>query len=224
MSKGPISNQSPESRSDRRQFFLRGLGKTLQGLLAAVEKASPVPWAAIAAGSPRLVVRPPHALAEDDFLKTCYRCGSCVDACLPHALTPLQDNDEALSGTPYLDFDFRACELCQELPCVQACPSGALKPSPRVSVESPEDPSAGPAAPLPLWEIRLGLAAWDERHCLRSQGQACQACIEKCPVGLMTLHLSGRGQIEVLANQCVGCGTCQLVCPARPKALHILPL
>jgi ferredoxin-type protein NapG len=130
-------SQPREPRPDRRQFFLHGLGKTLEGLLGAVEKASPIPLAAVLADSRRRVLRPPGALSETEFLKTCYRCGSCMDACKPRAIKVLQDNDEEMSGTPYLDPDLQACELCSDVPCVHACPSGALRNAHKDASECP---------------------------------------------------------------------------------------
>lgn len=199
------SPESSEPRADRRQFFLRGLSKTIEGLLGAVQKASPVLAAGLAARG-RDVLRPPRALAETEFLRTCYRCGSCVDACPVQAIRPVQGSDEEIAGTPHLDPDLRACEMCRDLPCVQACPSGALA---RGHSDQP---------------VRIGLARWEAEHCLRAAGQACQICLERCPVGLATLHVNPRGQIEILAEQCTGCGVCQQVCPARPKAIHVQPL
>lgn len=218
-------SQPNEPRSDRRQFFLRGLGKTLEGLLGAVQKASPIPLPDAAAGPlarPRSVLRPPGALPEGEFLRTCYRCGSCVDVCPVHAIQPFQDpakpasdgpktlepQDDDMAGTPYVDPDLQACEFCSDMSCVKACPSGAL------------------AAPQGARTVRMGLARWIQGHCLRTTGArpTCQVCIEKCPVGLTTIHLNTRGQIAILCEQCVGCGVCQQVCQARPKAIVVQPL
>lgn len=234
MADEPDLSQRSELPSDRRQFFLRGLGKTLEGLLGVVEKASPIRLAAMMAKPLRRMLRPPGALTEEEFLKTCYRCGSCVDACKPKVIKPIQDNDQELSGTPYIDPDLRACEMCSDLPCVQACPSRALQIAPKGASGrvagatdgslSTEGPAAGTAGDAVGKTIRLGLAKWDQDRCLRTAGQMCQLCIERCPVGLMTLHLNARGRIEILENQCLGCGVCQQVCPARPKAIYVQPL
>ncbi len=127
----PGQNQLPDPRSDRRQFFLRGLREALGSLLNVVEgrpglfPLSPASGAGPLSSS-RSVLRPPGALPEGDFIRTCYRCGSCVDACPSHAIKPVPGKDEDLSGTPHLDADLAACETCSSLPCVHACPSGAL--------------------------------------------------------------------------------------------------
>ena len=121
----------PEPRPDRREFFLRGLREALGSLVNAVEGRSGLPRFSPRSGvqplvSPRSVLRPPRAIREVEFLRTCYRCGSCVDACPAHALKPVAGKDGDLTGTPYLDADLQACDSCPALPCVHACPSGAL--------------------------------------------------------------------------------------------------
>jgi ferredoxin-type protein NapG len=127
----PGQDRPPEARPDRREFFLRGLREALGGLLSIVEGRSGVPplnalYGGQPAASPRPVLRPPGALPEGEFLRTCYRCGSCGDACPVHAIKPVEGLDEDLSGTPCLDADLQACDTCSALPCVHACPSGAL--------------------------------------------------------------------------------------------------
>ncbi len=120
----PNANLPPDRRSDRREFFLRGLGQALGGLIDALQRSAP----AFGPAEPRSVLRPPGALPEAEFLRTCYRCGSCLDACPSKAIKPVQGQDEELSGTPCLDADLEACRDCPATPCVQACPSRALAP------------------------------------------------------------------------------------------------
>ncbi len=120
----PEPDPPSQRRSDRREFFLRGLGEALGGLLNAFGRSVPL----LPSLEPRPVLRPPGALPEAEFLRTCYRCGSCMDACPSHAIKPVQGADEDLSGTPWLDIDLEACRDCPQIPCVQACPSGALVP------------------------------------------------------------------------------------------------
>jgi ferredoxin-type protein NapG len=124
-------DRSPEPRPGRRQFFLRGLSEVLGGLIKVVEGRPAVEGLRSIGeteplSSPRPVLRPPGALPEREFLRTCYRCGSCMDACPAHALQPVQGEDEDLAGTPQLDPDLQTCDNCPALPCVHACPSGAL--------------------------------------------------------------------------------------------------
>ncbi len=63
--------------SERRRFFLtlaRSIGlATLGGFVwsAYVDEVT----------ASKLTLRPPGALKEEDFLKTCIKCGMCVEAC-----------------------------------------------------------------------------------------------------------------------------------------------
>ncbi len=137
MSRHNPSDFGREGPSDRREFFRLGLAQALDGLLGAVRRTD-----GAAVPAPRTVLRPLGALPETEFLKTCYRCGSCVDACPHKALQPVQSDvaedlacstpaappAEDLVGTPQLDPDLQACDQCTDLPCVHACPSAALVP------------------------------------------------------------------------------------------------
>lgn len=153
----------------------------------------------------RTVLRPPGALPEKEFLDTCYRCGNCVDVCPARAIRTTSSDDLERAGTPYIDPDLSACVVCDELACMKACPSGALK-----LVDRPET-------------IRIGLAVVHHERCVRSRGEDCTLCIEKCPFGERAITLNDRGAIEVLASGCVGCGVCQFYCPPAPKAIRIDP-
>lgn len=73
-----------------------------------------------------LPLRPPAAVKEEDFLALCVKCGQCLQVCPYHSIKLA---DMALGhgvGTPYIDPRERGCYLCELLPCVLACPSGAL--------------------------------------------------------------------------------------------------
>ncbi len=73
-----------------------------------------------------LVLRPPGSLNEKDFLSTCIKCGQCVQVCPYHTLNLFDIDKGNSNGTPYVDARQRGCYLCDLLPCVLACPSGAL--------------------------------------------------------------------------------------------------
>jgi len=181
---------------DRRAFFRFGMFKTLSALASLVERALPTL-------KPRTVLRPPGAVEEYEFLRRCFRCGSCVDACPVGAIGLLKSEDEDLAGTPYIDPDLKGCVLCDALPCVAASPSGALRPVGRD-------------------QVRMGRTRWREDHCLLSQGVSCTACVERCPLGESAIRLSA-GRIRVNEDVCAGCGVCQVACPARPKAITVEP-
>lgn len=48
----------------------------------------------------RVILRPPGALSEPEFLEKCHRCGNCVKNCPANAIQPLQSQDPNLANTP----------------------------------------------------------------------------------------------------------------------------
>src|SRR5512145_2336176 len=71
-------------------------------------------------------LRPPGARAEGDFAASCAKCGLCVQAC-PYGTLKLATLGEAvLSGTPTFAPREIPCYMCVDIPCAQACPTGAL--------------------------------------------------------------------------------------------------
>ena len=181
-------------------MFRLGLKKLMDPIAEYIEERLNVPLPV-----QRMVLRPPGALPERAFLDTCYRCGNCVDVCPAHAIKPMTREDVERAGTPYIDPDLAACVVCGELACMKACPSGALKCVAEVK------------------DIAMGRARIDPYLCVRYHGQACTICRDKCPIGTDAIDLSDGEEIEVKPGGCVGCGVCQLHCPALPKAIVVDP-
>lgn len=150
-------------------------------------------------------LRPPGAVTESLFVDRCQRCGACVEACPADAIFPLAAGTGRAAGTPAIDPDLAACVVCEGLQCTQVCPSGALQ---RL-VE--------PA------EIRMGTAEVYSSVCVRSDGEACSLCVERCPLGEAAIEFDGGGPPTVRSPGCVGCGVCQLYCPTEPKAIVVRP-
>ncbi len=106
----------------RRDFIKQMTGLGVLGLAAA---------GAIVGGKELLAreetpLRPPGAMPEHQFLALCIKCGQCLQVC-PYDSILLEDvNGKAGLGTAYIDADKRGCYLCKALPCILACPSGAL--------------------------------------------------------------------------------------------------
>lgn len=72
------------------------------------------------------LLRPPGALDEDAFLAACIKCGQCLQVCPPQVVK-LADIWQGFGiGTPYITPREGGCVLCAGLPCVLACPTGAL--------------------------------------------------------------------------------------------------
>ncbi len=74
----------------------------------------------------RLLLRPPGALDEDTFLASCIKCGQCLQVCPPQVIKLAGISQGFGIGTPYIIPREDGCILCSGLPCVLACPTGAL--------------------------------------------------------------------------------------------------
>jgi len=74
----------------------------------------------------RMLLRPPGALNEDLFLASCIKCGQCLQVCPPQVITLAGISEGFGIGTPYIVPREGGCILCSGLPCVLACPTGAL--------------------------------------------------------------------------------------------------
>jgi len=74
----------------------------------------------------RLLLRPPGALDEDIFLASCIKCGQCLQVCPPQVIKLAGISQGFGVGTPYIVPREGGCILCSGLPCVLACPTGAL--------------------------------------------------------------------------------------------------
>jgi ferredoxin len=95
------------------------------------------------------------------------------------------------------------CVLCDELPCVAACPDGAL--------EHPGGPE----------RVRIGIAKVDPRLCVTFKGQICDACFKACPYPHQAIMMIGARPL-VGSGSCTGCGLCEYACPEEPKAITIV--
>lgn len=146
-------------------------------------------------------LRPPGALAERDFLDTCSRCGECVRVC-PAQCIKIDYSGAKGKGAPHIDPSEMPCVLCSSLACMNSCPSGALQL-------------------VPLAEIDMGTAEWNEHLCVRSHGEECTACVDHCPVGTTALELIDN-RIVVHESACTGCGVCQQNCPTDPKSIVVM--
>jgi ferredoxin-type protein NapG len=83
-------------------------------------------YARHATALPPAAIRPPGALPEDQFSSACIRCGMCARDC-PYDILHLAKPEEPMStGTPYFVARQAPCEMCDNIPCVKACPTAAL--------------------------------------------------------------------------------------------------
>ena len=109
-------------QENRRKFLLksaRTIGLVVLGSLTWSAYLSEVK-------ATSLILRPPAALKEDDFLATCIKCGLCVEACPFDTLKLAKPGDNLPLGTPYFVPRDIPCYMCVDIPCVPICPTKAL--------------------------------------------------------------------------------------------------
>jgi MauM/NapG family ferredoxin protein len=193
-----------------------GLDISRRGLLVAGLTGVSLPLLGSARRSPPADphrLRPPGVATGGDgrFLEACVRCGACVQACPTYGLVPALF-DDGLSGlfAPHLVPRQGPCEHgCNA--CAEVCPTHAI---PLVELAD-------------KFRTPMGVAVHDHHRCIPwSGGGECRVCWEHCPVEgkAITLRL-GRdpnGQAipmpGVDAERCIGCGTCEFVCPIEGAA------
>ncbi|MEE9218212.1 MAG: 4Fe-4S binding protein [Acidobacteriota bacterium] len=162
-------------------------------------------------------IRPPGALAEEEFLARCLRCGACGNACPTSAIQPSL-GETGIEGlwTPVVVPRRGWCEPTCTL-CGQVCPSGAIREL------TPEE--KGWTRPEG-YGVRIGTAFLDHGRCLPwGMATPCIVCQEVCPttpkaIWLQEAVVSGQdGEAVRLQrpmvdpNRCVGCGLCEAKCP-----------
>jgi MauM/NapG family ferredoxin protein len=170
------------------------------GVLGAVARGDPAPRLRPGEAA---VLRPPGALAEEDFLGACIRCQVCRDSCPVAAIRPAAAGDPAPAGTPLIKPVEAACTLC--LACTQACPTGAL-----VALDQPA-------------AVNMGTAVVDERTCVsHNRTGVCGACHTACPLRNFALTQDLHNAPIVNVDHCVGCGLCEAACIIdEPKAIRV---
>jgi len=130
------------------------------------------------------IIRPPGAIAEEEFLKRCIKCGACVRVCPTNVIqlgginggienlwTPVLNNRIGSSG----------CQLnC--VACGQVCPTAAIRP-----IKLAEKLGTGDFASD--GRIRLGTAFLDRNRCLPwAMNKPCIVCQENCPVSPKAIY------------------------------------
>ncbi|MBT5469130.1 MAG: 4Fe-4S dicluster domain-containing protein [Nitrospina sp.] len=152
------------------------------------------------------VLRPPGAISEKAFLQACSRCDECIHACPKDAIQRAPKKMGFLiHNTPYIDPMRNPCVMCTDLPCIPACPDGALLPVQELS------------------DVSMGYAVLDKKKCQAYGDTFCQQCVIDCPVPGAIHQVNDQPIID--KNICTGCGVCMRSCSTVniPLAIKIKP-
>ncbi len=200
--------------TSRRQFLTQSAGAVGGACLLAGGIGL---YARQVSARPAEALRPPGALKEEDFLGACLRCGLCVRDCPYNTLKLSELGESVATGTPYFTARTVPCEMCEDVPCVKACPSGALD-----------------RAFTDIGKAKMGLAALvDHESCLNFLGLRCDVCYRVCPVidkaiTLEKIHNPRSDRHAMLlptvhSAHCTGCGKCEKSCVLPEAAIKVLP-
>ena len=199
-----------------RSVGMLGLGGAVWGTTAIKLKAS------------ELTLRPPGALEEEDFVKACLRCGTCVESCPYDTLILATLDDHTAIGTPFFVPRSVPCYMCPDVPCVPVCPSGALDVkviAKQVDGQKIDEPD--------IEKAKMGVAVVDQEACLAYWGIQCDACYRVCPImgEAITLEYKRNERTGkhafmkpiVHRDICTGCGLCEHACVTEKAAIFVLP-
>ena len=206
-------------QEDRRRFLLSGAraiglailgGLTWSAYLSEVKASS-------------LILRPPAALDEDDFLSTCIKCGLCVEACPFDTLKLAKPGDNLPLGTPYFVPRNIPCYMCVDIPCVPICPTDALD----------EKKVKNKDGAFEIRQMQMGVAVVDIKSCIAFWGIQCDACYRACPLLGEAIEIvyeknerTGKHAFlkpVVNTDICTGCGLCEKACVTEKPAIFVLP-
>lgn len=156
----------------------------------------------------REIIRPPGALPEGEFMRTCIRCGECMKSCVTNTLQPSLWEAGLLGlWTPKMELRLAACEPNCNV-CGRVCPTQAIRS-------------------LPLEEktyAKIGTAVLFRERCIVwAQDRMCLICDEVCPYNAVVFRqVEGRRRPFVVASRCNGCGYCQQRCPVEGEAAIVV--
>jgi len=194
-------------------------------------------------------LRPPGAVDEDEFLGLCIKCGQCLQVCPYHAIELADWGKGHGMGTPYIDATIRGCWGCEAVPCVLACPTGALDHECSkiddahmgvAVLEFPDRCLAMSNTPLAegfsskthrftksvtnVTQLELDLLEKIDSF----EGKQCTLCADMCPIpnpmsAISMVSDKGGGRRPEIYDGCIGCGACEEVCPTNTASIVIKP-
>jgi MauM/NapG family ferredoxin protein len=190
----------------RRHLIVAGATGLLTAGLLRTGIAQPRTLGKESAVKDALLIRPPGALPEPDFLTTCVRCGECMKACPTNTLQPIWLT-AGLEGifSPVMTPRLGPCAVNCNV-CGQVCPTGAIRKLPLIEKQHAKVGTA--------WIVRRNCLVWE-------QDKKCLVCDEVCPYNALSFRpVPGRRNAApfVVENRCLGCGWCETKCPVKGAA------
>lgn len=186
--------------------------RALLGSAASAAVVGLIPMALPAHASPKLRILPPGSGNVKDFTNRCISCHLCVSAC-PSAIIRVIP-PEFFNGSlaqPELNFSRGMCEQTCNV-CTNICPTGAIKPVSLVEKTT----------------LKIAEVAYKIELCVvETDGKDCGACAEHCPTKAVRMvpYKNGLMIPEVTPEICIGCGSCEHICPVRPeRAIIVNPI
>ena len=189
-------------------FSRRGFLYSLAGGLGVGFLATQTPFTLLQ--SKHQLIRPPGAIPETEFLRTCIRCGECMKSCLTNTLQPcLWESGFSGLWTPKMETRLAPCDQNCNV-CGKVCPTQAIRS-------------------LPLEEkthAKVGTAVLRKELCLVwAENKICLICDEICPYNAIVFRpVEGYRRPVVIASKCNGCGFCEQRCPVKgDSAIIVVP-
>ncbi len=156
----------------------------------------------------RQLIRPPGAIPEAEFMRTCVRCSECMKSCPTNTLQPCLW-ESGLTGlwTPKMDLRFAPCEQNCNV-CGKVCPTQAIR---SLSLEEKT-------------HAKVGTALLNRELCLVwAQNKLCLICDEICPYNAIVFRtVEGYRRPVVIASRCNGCGFCEERCPVQGESAIVV--
>ena len=153
---------------------------------------------------------PPGSVSLRNMKNHCTGCQLCVSACPNNVLRPSTNLMTLMQ--PEMSYEMGYCRP-ECVKCSEVCPAGAIKPITIAEKSS----------------IQIGHAVWNKELCIvNTDEQECGNCARHCPTGAITMVPSDANdpksrKIPVVNEEmCIGCGTCENLCPSRPlSAIYV---
>jgi MauM/NapG family ferredoxin protein len=156
------------------------------------------------------LMRPPGAIPESEFLRTCIRCGECMKSCLTNTLQPsLWESGFSGLWTPKMEPRLAPCDQNCNV-CGKVCPTQAIR---SLSLEEKT-------------HAKVGTAVLRKEMCLVwAENKLCLICDEICPYNAIVFRpVEGYRRPVVVASKCNGCGFCEQRCPVKgDSAIVVIP-